>query len=88
MQLVEVTPNSIIVNSSRVTKKSATDLVELAMEIQKADSFVHANACNKLQVIAQQASIQENVVSLAISTVDAIFTETSTQRAVRSTKKR
>ncbi|GJQ72667.1 hypothetical protein Trydic_g1329 [Trypoxylus dichotomus] len=24
------------------------------MEIQRADSFIHANACNKLQVIAEQ----------------------------------
>lgn len=56
VQLVEVSPITTLVDVNRVSKKSATDLVELAMEIQKADTFIHANACNKLQVIAQQAS--------------------------------
>lgn len=56
MQLVEVNPSSTFVNRNKVSKKSPTDLVELAMEIQKADTFVHANACNKLRIIAQQAS--------------------------------
>lgn len=57
VQLVEINQSNTLVNTTRVSKKSPTDLVELAMEIQKADTFVHANACNKLQVIAQQASI-------------------------------
>ncbi|XP_048417428.1 uncharacterized protein C1orf50 homolog isoform X1 [Stegostoma tigrinum] len=30
------------------------DIVSLAQQIQKADEFVHANACNRLTVIAEQ----------------------------------
>ncbi|XP_014610772.1 PREDICTED: uncharacterized protein C1orf50 homolog isoform X2 [Polistes canadensis] len=43
-----------LVDPNSVTKSSKEDLVVLAREIQKADSFVKANACNKLQVIAEQ----------------------------------
>lgn len=43
-----------LVNTITTAKRSPTDLVELAMEIQKSDTFVHANASNKLQIIAQQ----------------------------------
>uniref|UniRef100_A0A1Y1N772 DUF2452 domain-containing protein n=1 Tax=Photinus pyralis TaxID=7054 RepID=A0A1Y1N772_PHOPY len=43
-----------LVNSVAVGKRSPNDLVELAVEIQKADNFIHANACNKLQIIAEQ----------------------------------
>ncbi|KAF5290926.1 hypothetical protein FQA39_LY14532 [Lamprigera yunnana] len=43
-----------LVNSYVVGKHSRQDLIELASEIQKAENFIHANACNKLQVIAQQ----------------------------------
>ncbi|KAK5646468.1 hypothetical protein RI129_004932 [Pyrocoelia pectoralis] len=43
-----------LVNSAAVGKRAPNDLVELAIEIQKADNFIHANACNKLQIIADQ----------------------------------
>ncbi|KAF5308772.1 hypothetical protein FQR65_LT06005 [Abscondita terminalis] len=43
-----------LVSAAAVGKRAPNDLVELAAEIQKADTFTHANACNKLQVIAQQ----------------------------------
>ncbi|XP_065164674.1 uncharacterized protein C1orf50 homolog isoform X1 [Atheta coriaria] len=43
-----------LVNANKVGKKSANDLVDLAMEIQQADAFLTANTCNKLQVIVQQ----------------------------------
>lgn len=43
-------------SSYAIARKSPTDLVELAMEIQNADNFVYANACNKLEVIAEQVS--------------------------------
>ncbi|XP_071547018.1 uncharacterized protein C1orf50 homolog [Panulirus ornatus] len=43
-----------LVNPHRTNKVDSMDLVELAMEIQKADTFVHANVSNKLQVITEQ----------------------------------
>lgn len=43
-----------LVNSAYTNKKSSNVLVELATEIQKANDFVTANACNKLQMIAEQ----------------------------------
>ncbi|XP_069171491.1 uncharacterized protein C1orf50 homolog isoform X2 [Procambarus clarkii] len=43
-----------LVNPYRTNKVDSLDLVELATEIQKADTFVHANVSNKLQVIAEQ----------------------------------
>lgn len=43
-----------LVNPTKVSKKTHNDIVELAMEIQRADNFVYASACNKLQVIAKQ----------------------------------
>lgn len=48
-------PNGIpLVSAIAVAKKAPNDLVELAMEIQKADDFVKATTCSKLQVIAEQ----------------------------------
>ncbi|KAK2584114.1 hypothetical protein KPH14_006555 [Odynerus spinipes] len=43
-----------LVNPDAVAKSSKHDLVALAAEIQKADNFIKANACNKLQMIAEQ----------------------------------
>jgi len=43
-----------LVDSVRSGRKNQSDLVELAMQIQKADDFTKASACNKLQVIAEQ----------------------------------
>lgn len=43
-----------LVDSERSGRKSQSDLVELAMHIQKADAFTRSNVCNKLQVIADQ----------------------------------
>ncbi|XP_050711703.1 uncharacterized protein C1orf50 homolog [Eriocheir sinensis] len=43
-----------LVNPYRTNKVDKMDLVAMAQEIQKADSFVHANVSNKLQVIAEQ----------------------------------
>ncbi|XP_012264022.2 uncharacterized protein C1orf50 homolog isoform X1 [Athalia rosae] len=57
VRLVErnVVPQGVaLVNPSASAKKAPNDLVMLAMEIQKADDFVKANACNKLQIIAEQ----------------------------------
>ncbi|XP_046741858.1 uncharacterized protein C1orf50 homolog [Diprion similis] len=57
VRLVErnVTPQGVtLVNPSAIAKKAPNDLVMLALEIQKADNFVKANACNKLQIIAEQ----------------------------------
>jgi len=57
--LVERPPSSDVlgvqlVNSERSGRKSQSDLVELATQIQKADDFTRANVCNKLQIIAEQ----------------------------------
>lgn len=57
VSLVErnVVPQGLsLLDPEAVAKRSQKDLVALAMEIQKADNFVKANACNKLQVIAEQ----------------------------------
>lgn len=43
-----------LTNPFAVAKPDATDLVELAREIQKADILVRATACSKLQMIAEQ----------------------------------
>ncbi|PNF16466.1 hypothetical protein B7P43_G10322, partial [Cryptotermes secundus] len=43
-----------LTNPFAVAKSDATDLVELATEIQRADILVRATACSKLQMIAQQ----------------------------------
>ncbi|XP_051172131.1 uncharacterized protein C1orf50 homolog isoform X1 [Leptopilina boulardi] len=43
-----------LVNPKYTNKKAPNDLIELATEIQKSNDFVNANACNKLQMIAEQ----------------------------------
>ncbi|XP_058808581.1 uncharacterized protein C1orf50 homolog [Phymastichus coffea] len=43
-----------LVDAKAVAKRAPNDLVELAMEIQMADNYVKANACSKLQMIAEQ----------------------------------
>jgi len=43
-----------LVDSERSGRKSQYDLVELAMQIQKAEEFTKSSACSKLQVIAEQ----------------------------------
>ncbi|XP_015115311.1 uncharacterized protein C1orf50 homolog [Diachasma alloeum] len=43
-----------LINPYRTTKSSTQDIVQLAMEIQKADDYIKANAQNKLHVIAEQ----------------------------------
>lgn len=43
-----------LVDSERSGRKTQSDIVELAMQIQKADEFTKSSACNKLQVIAEQ----------------------------------
>lgn len=43
-----------LVDSERTGKKTRSDLIELAKEIEKADAFTRATACSKLQVIAEQ----------------------------------
>ncbi|XP_047351106.1 uncharacterized protein C1orf50 homolog isoform X1 [Vespa velutina] len=43
-----------LVDPNGVAKSSKQDLVALAKEIQKADDYIKANACNKLQVIVEQ----------------------------------
>ncbi|PSN53872.1 Uncharacterized protein C0J52_02422 [Blattella germanica] len=43
-----------LVNPFAVAKHESTDLVELAKEIQMADTMVRATACSKLQTIAEQ----------------------------------
>ncbi|GFO32831.1 hypothetical protein PoB_005933600 [Plakobranchus ocellatus] len=50
-----------LVNSRKTNKTSAaTDLVELAKAVQKADEFTKANAGNKLTVIADQIRYLQN----------------------------
>ncbi|XP_076757501.1 uncharacterized protein C1orf50 homolog isoform X2 [Xylocopa sonorina] len=50
-----VQPQGIPLNDPEaVAKLSKQDLVALATEIQKADSFVKSNACSKLQIIVEQ----------------------------------
>ncbi|XP_011172108.1 uncharacterized protein C1orf50 homolog isoform X2 [Solenopsis invicta] len=43
-----------LVDPGAVTKSTQQDLMALVAEIEKADNCVKANACNKLQVIAEQ----------------------------------
>nr|CAD7411148.1 unnamed protein product [Timema cristinae] len=43
-----------LVNAFRVARSEPSDLVELAKEIQKADTLVRSTTCGKLQVIAEQ----------------------------------
>ncbi|XP_018010255.1 uncharacterized protein C1orf50 homolog [Hyalella azteca] len=43
-----------LVNAYRSTRHAPSDLVQLAQEIQKADSFTKATVGSKLQVIAEQ----------------------------------
>ncbi|XP_037079839.1 uncharacterized protein C1orf50 homolog [Pollicipes pollicipes] len=45
---------SQLVDPQHASKALSTDLVNLAKEVQKADSFVRANVGNKLQVIVEQ----------------------------------
>ncbi|XP_046397119.1 uncharacterized protein C1orf50 homolog isoform X2 [Ischnura elegans] len=57
VSLVERNPEPCgvtLVNEKAIARRAPTDLVELAREIQTADSFVKATACGKLQVIAEQ----------------------------------
>ena len=43
-------------------KASPNDLVELAREVQKADTFVRATAGSKLQIIAEQIKFLQQQV--------------------------
>lgn len=43
-----------LVDPNHASKALSTDLVDLAKEVQKADTFVRANVGNKLQVIVEQ----------------------------------
>lgn len=43
-----------LVDPDAVAKSSKQDIIALAAEIQKADNFIKANACNKLQMIVKQ----------------------------------
>ncbi|XP_078497117.1 uncharacterized protein C1orf50 homolog [Lissotriton helveticus] len=49
-------PSGLKLVSSYQTNRigDPTDLVVLAQQVQKADEFIRANACNKLTVIAEQ----------------------------------
>ncbi|XP_043602071.1 uncharacterized protein C1orf50 homolog isoform X1 [Bombus pyrosoma] len=50
-----IQPQGIPLNDPEaVGKTSQQDLIALAKEIEKADNFVKANACSKLQVIVNQ----------------------------------
>ncbi len=55
-----------LVNPYSVKKASPYDLVELAKEVQKADSFVKATAGSKLQMIAEQIKFLQQQVSHCI----------------------
>ncbi|KAM0728969.1 Uncharacterized protein ACS0PU_004323 [Formica fusca] len=43
-----------LIDPAAVAKSSRQDLIALVTEIEKADRCIKANACNKLQVIAEQ----------------------------------
>ncbi len=61
-----------LVDSERSGRKTQTDLVELATQIQKADEFTRANVCNKLQVIAEQVRfLQEQARKILEEAKDA-----------------
>lgn len=51
-----------LVDPRAVKKASPSDLVELAREVQKADSFVKATASSKLQIIAEQIKFLQQQV--------------------------
>ncbi|XP_063991703.1 uncharacterized protein C1orf50 homolog [Diachasmimorpha longicaudata] len=57
-KVVLVEPNlsrgAELINPHRTRKSSPQDLIQLAMEIQKADDYIRANAQNQLHVIAEQ----------------------------------
>ena len=52
-----------LVDPKAVKKASRMDLVELAEEVQKADSYTRCVASNKLQVIAEQIRFLQEQVS-------------------------
>ncbi|CAD6208633.1 GSCOCG00010610001-RA-CDS [Cotesia congregata] len=60
VMLVESSTGVNLVNRYAATKSSPQDLIALAMEIEKADNFVKANAKNKLHVIAEQMRFLKN----------------------------
>ncbi|XP_029050751.1 uncharacterized protein C1orf50 homolog isoform X1 [Osmia bicornis bicornis] len=72
LSLVErnVEPQGLPLNDPEaVAKTSQQDLVALALEIQKADSFIKANACSKLQVIADQIkSLKKQAENILLET--------------------
>jgi len=50
-----IVPQGIsLIDPTAVAKSSRQDLMALVAEIEKADNCIKANACNKLQVIAEQ----------------------------------
>ena len=56
-----VEPQGIpLIDPEAVAKTSRQDLVALATEIEKAEDFVKAIVCNKLQVIAEQINSLRN----------------------------
>ena len=66
-RVVEDTPASVskhLVNSRKVNKAGPSDLVELAKEVQRADSDVRNVACGKLQMIAEQMKFLQQQVGV------------------------
>ncbi|XP_028524459.2 uncharacterized protein C1orf50 homolog isoform X2 [Apis cerana] len=50
-----IKPQGILLNDPEsVAKTCQQDLITLATEIEKADNFIKANACSKLQIIVEQ----------------------------------
>ena len=61
-----------LVDAERSGKKTQSDLIELATQIQKADDFTRSNVCNKLQVIAEQVRfLQEQARKILEETKEA-----------------
>lgn len=59
-----------LVDPDAVAKSSQQDLLALAAEIEKADSCIKANVCNKLQVIAEQIRfLQKQTHSILLEAV-------------------
>ncbi|XP_076179973.1 uncharacterized protein C1orf50 homolog [Ptiloglossa arizonensis] len=66
-----IVPQGIALNNPKATAStSQQNLIALATEIQKADSFIQAIACNKMQIIVEQIKFLQDKAKMILLEAD------------------
>lgn len=66
-----IVPQGIaLINPKATASTSQQNLIALATEIQKADSFIQAIACNKMQIIVEQIKFLQDKAKMILLEAD------------------